>query len=153
MIKHTKEKLESIVKDSLSWADVCRKLNVKPDTGAQYHIRNRALKYGLDIKHFTGQAWRKNKIFGPRRELSEYLKFNGLAINTHSLKLRLIKEKFKEHKCEICNNTSWNNKLLPIELDHINGNNKDNRLENLRILCPNCHAQTNTYCSKNKRVA
>jgi 5-methylcytosine-specific restriction endonuclease McrA len=57
----------------------------------------------------------------------------------------LINEGIKEHKCELCGITEWNGKPAPIELDHINGKHTDNRIENLRILCPNCHAQTPTW--------
>lgn len=71
-------------------------------------------------------------------------------MSSHRLKIILIKSKQKEHKCEICNRRRWNNKPIPIELHHINGNNKDNKIENLLILCPNCHAQTDNYKSKNR---
>jgi IS1 family transposase len=66
-------------------------------------------------------------------------------MKSHALRLKLIKTGVKEHQCERCNLTQWNGLPIPLELDHINGNNKDNRLENLRILCCNCHAQTDNW--------
>jgi hypothetical protein len=66
-------------------------------------------------------------------------------MTSHRLRLKLIQQNIKEHKCEVCGLSSWNGKPIPLELDHINGNNKDNRLENLRVLCCNCHAQTSTW--------
>jgi len=69
---------------------------------------------------------------------------------TFKLKNRLLKEKIKENKCEICNIDSWNNRSLTMQLDHIDGNSHNHRLENLRMICPNCHAQTETWCGKNK---
>lgn len=71
-------------------------------------------------------------------------------MSSHRLKIRLINNKQKQHKCEFCNRKKWNNKPIPIELHHINGNHKDNRIENLLIVCPNCHAQTDNYKSKNR---
>ena len=64
-----------------------------------------------------------------------------------------VKEKILEEKCSICNiNNIWNNKKLVLQLDHINGNNKDNRLENLRMLCPNGHSQRETFAGRNKYI-
>jgi 5-methylcytosine-specific restriction endonuclease McrA len=68
----------------------------------------------------------------------------------HNLKRRLIEEKLLLYKCSCCGNVGeYNNKPLVLQLDHINGINNDNRLENLRFLCPNCHAQSDTYAAKN----
>ena len=68
---------------------------------------------------------------------------------TFKLKNRLLQEGIMENKCSICNLTEWNGKPLNMELDHINGNRTDHRLKNLRMICPNCHAQTETYRAKN----
>ncbi len=87
----------------------------------------------------------------PKRDLDEILVMNSPAKDTTSLKNRLLKEDLLKNICTSCGlGDVWNKKRLVLHLDHINGNNKDNRLENLRMLCPNCHSQTNTYCG-NKR--
>lgn len=69
---------------------------------------------------------------------------------TYKLKNRLIKEGLLKNECSICGISEWNGKLLNCELDHIDGNRTNHRIENLRILCPNCHSQTDTYRSKNR---
>jgi hypothetical protein len=66
-------------------------------------------------------------------------------MNAHKLKLKLIKDKVFERKCYGCNNTEWLEKPIPIELHHIDGNKSNNDISNLKILCPNCHAQTPNY--------
>jgi len=68
--------------------------------------------------------------------------------STH-LKNKLLKLKLLVYKCYICNINDWNGKYLVLQLDHINGHKLDNRLNNLRLLCPNCHSQTETFCGKN----
>jgi hypothetical protein len=70
--------------------------------------------------------------------------------NSYKLKLKLYKEGIKENRCEICGINEWQGKKISLHLDHINGNNSDHRLENLRILCPNCHSQTPTYSQKKR---
>jgi hypothetical protein len=82
-------------------------------------------------------------------EINEYLS-NKRPITTHRLKLKLIEEGLKEHKCENCENGEWMGLPIPIELHHLDGSG-DNNLENLQILCPNCHAQTHNYKGKNRR--
>ena len=147
---YSEQDLREAVKKSTSIRQVLEKLNIVP-AGGNYQTTNRRIKkLNIDISHFTGQAWNKGKVIGPKRSVEEYLVENSV-VQSFKLKSRLIAEGLKEHKCECCGITEWNGKPAPIELDHINGNHHDNRLENLRILCPNCHAQTDTYRGKNKK--
>lgn len=147
---YSEKELREAVKTSTSIRQVLEKLNIVP-AGGNYQTTNRRIeKLNIDTKHFTGQAWNKGKVIGPKRDIKEYLS-NEFPILSHKLKGRLIAEGLKQHKCECCGISEWNGNPAPIELDHINGNHHDNRLENLRILCPNCHAQTDTYRGKNKK--
>lgn len=147
---YSEQELYEAVKSSTSIRQVLDKLNIVP-AGGNYQTTNRRIKkLGIDTSHFTGQAWNKGKVIGPKRHIKEYLKENS-TVQSFKLKGRLIVEGLKKHKCECCGITEWNGKPAPLELDHINGNHHDNRLENLRILCPNCHAQTDTYRGKNKK--
>lgn len=74
---------------------------------------------------------------------------SGSTEKSSELKRRLIAEGLKSARCEQCDRDEWQGGPIPLELDHINGRNTDNRIENLRILCPNCHAQTQTYRGRN----
>lgn len=85
-------------------------------------------------------------------DLRDILKGLHPQYSTYKLKLRLFKEGIKINKCEECGVCEWNGKELKCELDHIDGDKTNHRLKNLRILCPNCHSQTETYCSLNKRL-
>ncbi|MFM2269593.1 MAG: hypothetical protein RL757_3034 [Bacteroidota bacterium] len=71
------------------------------------------------------------------------------TFQSHKLKLRLIKEEFKRHQCESCQLEVWQKQPIPLELHHIDGNRYNNSLENLKLLCPNCHALTDNYRAKN----
>ena len=149
--KYTEKQLREAVQSSTSMRQVLLVLNVAA-YGGNYEVLKKAIKhFKLEISHFTGQAWNKGKVLPPKVSLNQYLN-NEVAIQSFKLKMRLLKEGIFEHKCSNCQNTEWLGKPIPIELDHINGNNKDNRLKNLRILCPNCHALTSTYRSRNRVI-
>ena len=139
--KYTKELLAKLVSTSNCWADVCRKVGIKPATGAQTNLAKRAKIFGIDHSHFIGQSWNKGRTF-PQRQvpIKNYL-VKGSTIKSDTLKKKLIKFGLKLNKCESCKRKTWNRQTIPLELDHTNGDHWDNRLENLKILCPNCHAQ------------
>jgi len=147
---YTENELREAVKTSGSIRQVLQKLNIIPAGGNYQTTHRRIEKLGIDTSHFHGQAWNKDKKIGPKRPIQDYLKENSV-VQSFRLRNRLISEGIKEHKCEECGINEWRGQPTPIELDHINGNHHDNRLENLRLLCPNCHAQTETYRGKNKK--
>ena len=146
---YSEQELRDVVKVSGSLRQVLQKLNIVAAGGNYETTKKRISDYGIDTSHFHGQKWNKGKTIGPKRSVEEYL-IEGKLVQSHKLKLRLIAEGLKKHKCECCGITEWNGQPTPIELDHIDGNRYNNTIENLRILCPNCHAQTPTYRGKNK---
>jgi hypothetical protein len=148
---YTDEQFIEAVESSTSIRQVLSKLGLK-EAGGNYKVaQNRMKQLGVTLLSGpNGQGWSKGKTLGPKKPIEYYLTENSYH-QSYKLKNRLIAEGLKEHKCECCGISEWNNQPTPIELDHINGNHHDNRLENLRILCPNCHAQTDTYRGKNKK--
>ena len=152
--KTTKEQMGQIVKNSLSIADVCRALNIRPIGGNYKTIKNKLVLWNIDISHFTGAAWNvgdRFKPFGKKIDLKDILVENSTYTNSSKLKNRLIKEGIKKDECEECGLSEWRDKKLSIELHHNNGNNMDHRIENIVFLCPNCHSQTNTFCKGNNK--
>jgi hypothetical protein len=100
-----------------------------------------------------GLAW-KDKNFKPEKPkipTDEIIEGKHPYYQTLKLKKRLLKEGLKENKCDICGITEWNNKELSMQLDHIDGDSHNHKFDNLRMICPNCHSQTHTYCGKNKK--
>lgn len=153
--KLEKELLEKAIHESLSIAGVCRYLNIRPCGGNYKTLHHKIKIWNLNTSHFTGQGWNVGLKFKPTKPIpiSEILVENSNFLNTYCLKKRLISEGIKENICEICGITKWLDKPISLELDHINGNNMDHKIENLRILCPNCHSQTATHKGKNKKSA
>ena len=97
----------------------------------------------------TSKAY--NNALGPKINTQDILDGKHPQYSTRNLKERLIKEGILTKICSECGITDeWNNKPITLQLDHINGVRDDHRLENLRLLCPNCHSQTDTYCGRNK---
>ena len=139
-----------VVRTSISVREAISKCGLVA-AGASYRSFHKRVKVlGLDTSHFLGQGSNTGRKFPKRkRQLEEYLVIGGPSIMSDKLKKRLISEGVKRHQCERCGITEWMGQPTPIQLDHINGDHSDNRLENLQILCPNCHAQTDTFCGKN----
>ena len=141
--------LKLAIVNSVSYGEVLRKLNLVPAGGNYRTLKKYINLLKLDVSHFKGKGHSKGKKLGPKKQLEELLVCNS-HYNTYHLRNRLIKEKILDYKCLQCGIFEWNEKLISLELDHINGNNKDNRLENLRLLCPNCHSQTATFRNKSR---
>lgn len=148
------EKVKLLVKNNLSIAGVLRGLELKPEGGNYRRIKKFLEENKIDISHFTGAAWNQGsryRFFGKKYELRDILVKNSPYKSTNSLKIRLFSEGIKIKKCEICGNSMWRGKELSLELHHINGDPFDNRIENLQILCPNCHSITENYRGKNTK--
>lgn len=149
--KYSDAEITDAVKKSVSYSGVLRELGLKPIGGNISYIHKRIDKLGLDTSHFTGQLWSKgktvdkDKISSPISASLEDIFANKVKVRSVTLKERLIRVGFKESRCECCGNNEWNGKPIPTELHHIDGNHDNNALENLQILCPNCHAQTDSY--------
>jgi len=147
--KYTHDQLVTAVASSKSLRQPLKKLNVAPFGGNYDVLRKAILYFKLDTSHFTGQAWNRGIKLPPKRPIAKYLSYE-VSIQSYKLKNRLLKDHIFKAKCSICGLRRWLDKPIPLELDHINGDNTDNRLKNLRLLCPNCHALTPTYRSKNR---
>lgn len=146
--KYSKEYFSEIVKNSYSIADVLRKLELCPIGGSYKTVHKYIELYDLDTSHFTGMRWNKGLKRADKSaivKLDEILKENT-SYKSAYLKERLIKEGLKKERCERCKKR-YNDlgEKLTLELHHINGNHYDNRLENLQILCTDCHSKTNGY--------
>lgn len=148
--KWTDEQLIAAVKSSTSISQVLEKLGLKPAGGNYIHVPREIKRLSLDTSHFRGQGSNKGKVLGPRRPIKEYLVVDGPKLSSHHLKRKLINEGVKQRRCENCGLTEWLGLEISLELHHVDGRRGNNTLENLLLLCPNCHAQTETYRGKNK---
>lgn len=151
--KLSDEQFVELLKKSSTISEVLFKLGytVRGNSWGYSQVKRRMDDLNLDYSIFKGKSAviKTNKLNNVRKEdiLKENCKHQRIVLRRYVIKNNLI-----PYKCAICGCTEWQGKTLSLELDHINGINNDNRLENLRFLCPNCHSQTSTYGSRNQQL-
>ena len=149
----TDDQFITAVENSLSYAQVIKKLGLVPAGGNYNTVKRKIQELNLDISHMTGKAWNQKENFRqikPTQPLEKILVEHSSYTNINNLRKRLLKEGIKERKCECCKRSEWLDKPIKLELHHINGVKDDLRIENLQMLCPNCHAYTDNYKGKNR---
>ena len=129
--------LIAAVANNKSIAGACKELGIASRGGNIATIRKHIVRLGLDVSHHTGQGWNREN----------YSDFTPTLRNP-TIKAYLIRE--YGYVCWNCRNTEWMGEPIPLEMDHIDGNNSNNELSNLRILCCNCHAQTPTFRNRKR---
>jgi hypothetical protein len=137
----------------ISLRGVLQRLGLHP-SGANYKTLWSALRrLGIDTRHFRGQGHLKGRThtWTPRLRLDAVLVAASSYSSIHTLKRRLGAGGLLQQKCSECGLTEWRGARLALVLDHVNGDPRDHRLENLRFLCPNCNSQTPTFAGRNKR--
>ena len=139
------EALTLAVSSSLSASEVITKLNLVLGGATRKTINKHIKRLKLDTSHWD--YGRRSK-----QPLQDILVENSKYKNLTSLKRILIKAKLLEYKCYECELSSWRNRPITLQVHHENGKRTDNRLINIKLLCPNCHSQTKNYAGKNKKI-
>lgn len=147
------KQLEKAVKESRSLRQVLSRLGLVEAGGNYEQVKKYIKESNVNIDHFTGSAWAKGQHISRKPNIPlEKILVKDSSYQSFKLKRRLFDAKIKTPFCEEC---GWAKQSvdgrIPLELDHINGNRNDNRLENLRILCPNCHSLKPTHRGRNRK--
>lgn len=131
------------IEEGQSKAFICRQLSCKPETLNSYLEK-------MDIEYEGNKAGKGLPKRKQSMTLEEYL-LNSVDIQTNKIRTKILKEGIKPHQCERCGLVEWLGQPIPLELHHKDGNPHNNTLENFELLCPNCHAFTDSYRGKNSR--
>lgn len=145
----SENEFRELIKTSYSYCDCARKLGLSTAGANAYNqLKKRINELNCDISHFS--QTKAANIASTKYELQDILIKDSCYTNRTQLKKRILEAHLLEYKCALCGNEGiWNGQPLTLQIDHINGINNDNRLKNLRFLCPNCHSQTETFSGKN----
>lgn len=150
MTKRIKTTKEDIIKASElhhTATGAAASLGLRYDTYRKY-----AIEYGVFKTNQSRKGYKRpkseyaNKIIA----LEDILDGKHPQYQRRGIKLKLFEAGLKENKCEVCSIEEWNGAPINMHLDHIDGNTYNHKLDNLRMICPNCHSQTETYCGRNK---
>lgn len=142
-ILERKEDILQWISEHQSKSFICKQLKCNIDT-----LNNWLVK--MDITYKGNQSGAGIRTSTSYKTAKEYLA-SANTISSHKLRLKLLRDKEKDHKCEICKLTTWRNKPIPLELHHKDGNHNNNKMNNLQLLCPNCHSQMPNNSGKGKR--
>lgn len=150
--RFTDEELAAAVAASYSWAETLRRLGYCSTGGNWKTLQRRVAELGIPTDHFD--PYRATRERGRRQRIPlESILVEGSTYSRSSLKERLYDAGLKERRCELCGqDETWNGRRIGLIIDHINGVRDDNRIENLRIVCPNCAAGLDTHCGRKNRL-
>ena len=145
------EDFAAVIKKHQHFVDILEDLGYKRTSGTMAKvIKARIERDNIDVSHMSK---RHTKGTLPKIPLEDILIKDSTYTNMNVLKRRLVAEGIKLYICTKCGNDgNWNGAKLVLQLDHIDGDHKNNAVENLRFLCPNCHSQTDTFSGKNMGV-
>lgn len=136
---------EQLVKESRSFQDLAQKIGYeKTGGGTQTSLKQAVKERQLDTSHFLGQGWNKENY--------DYSSFEKNSLKKRGKTTLIPLMKLRGRQCECCKNTEWLSQPINLEIHHKNGDRSDNSLENLELLCPNCHSYTETFCYKSKHA-
>ena len=156
--KYTKELLENVAKECTSIRQMLQKFGLKETGGNYSSIQKRCENFGVDISHFTGQKWHESPNQQGKKTSREKYSLEEIFVKDSPVTQKVLRgyverHQVLEYKCSNCGcDGNWQGGIISLEIDHIDGDNSNNKIENLRYLCPNCHALTETYRGKNKAL-
>lgn len=141
--KYTQQQLQEMVANSRSYRDLAGKIGYKPDGGSGIKATKEMIAhYNFNVDHFLGQGWNKNNF--------DYSRFQDGKVIKIAEAIKALTA-LRGHKCEVCGLERWNDVDIPLEIHHLDGRHLNNDLNNLQLICPNCHALTDNYCGKNSQ--
>ena len=150
----SRERVEKAVRESNCYFNCLENLGI-PKRGCNYRtLKNKIKLYGLNIDHFSSKYRTVNGKHSQRlakNKSDEEIFCDSPKMKNSTIKREYIRRVLVTPRCEGCEITDWNGKPLEFQLHHIDGNSKNNKLENLKLLCPNCHSQTDNYANKKRK--
>ena len=150
--RYSKEQAQAAVATALTYTDVLRTLGLRPAGGNHKVLRDWLDLWGISTDHFDQDHLLRRRMRDRAIPLEEVL-VEDSTYSRKTLKQRLFEEGIKARACELCGqDEQWSGRYMGLILDHINGVADDNRLGNLRIVCPNCNATLDTHCGRRNRM-